>query len=149
MQAGYQTTLPLKAKSNGIEIQRAFINKNGEVATDIKQGDEITVRLRVRSTKLKDIASIAIVDLLPGGFEVIRESLSRRAGVWQTDYIDIREDRIVFYGDITNRVTEITYTVRVTAAGKFTVPASFAEAMYDRSLSGLSSASEVVVTVAK
>ena len=149
MQAGYQTTLPLEAISKGIEIQRAFINKNGEVATDIKQGDDITVRLRVRATKLKNIANIAIVDLLPGGFEVIRESLSRRAGVWQTDYIDIREDRIVFYGDITNRVTEITYTVRVTAAGKFTVPASFAEAMYDRSLSGLSSASEVVVTVAK
>jgi len=149
MQAGYQTTLPLKAKSNGIEIQRAFINKNGEVATDIKQGDEITVRLRVRATKLKNIANIAIVDLLPGGFEVIRESLSRRAGVWQTEYIDIREDRIVFYGDITNRVTEITYTVKVTAAGKFTVPASFVEAMYDRSLSGLTSASEVVVTAAK
>jgi len=148
MQAGYQTTLPSKAKTNGIEIQRAFISKNGEVATDIKQGDDITVRLRVRATKLKNIANIAIVDLLPGGFEVIRESLSRRAGVWQTEYIDIREDRIVFYGDITNRVTEITYTVRVTAAGKFVVPASFAEAMYDRSLSGLSSASEVVVTVA-
>ena len=149
MQAGYQTTLPFKAKNNGIEIQRAFIRKNGELATDIKQGDEIMVRLRVRATKLKNITNIAIVDLLPGGFEVIRESLSRRSGVWQTDYIDVREDRIIFYGDITNRVTEITYTVRVTAAGKFTVPASFAEAMYDRSLSGLSSASEVVVTLAK
>jgi uncharacterized protein YfaS (alpha-2-macroglobulin family) len=89
---------------------------------------------------------MAIVDLLPGGFNVIRESVNRRSGVWQSDYIDVREDRIIFYGNITNRVTEMTYKVKVTAAGNFKVPASFAEAMYDRSLTGYSAASTVKVT---
>ncbi|MFT6806721.1 MAG: hypothetical protein ACJAWT_002132, partial [Glaciecola sp.] len=46
----------------------------------------------------------------------------------------------------TNRVSEITYKVKVTAAGKFNVPSSFAEAMYDRSLTGYSAASTVEVT---
>jgi uncharacterized protein YfaS (alpha-2-macroglobulin family) len=146
MQAGYPAELLSEAKTNGIEVQRAFINKNGEIATNIKQGDEITVRLRVRSTQLKNIANMAIVDLLPGGFNVIRESVNRRSGVWQSDYIDVREDRIIFYGNITNRVTEMTYKVKVTAAGNFKVPASFAEAMYDRSLTGYSAASTVKVT---
>jgi hypothetical protein len=148
MQAGYPTELPSGAKTNGIEVQRAFVNKNGEIATNIKQGDEITVRLRVRSTQLKNIANTAIVDLLPGGFNVIRESVNRRSGIWQSDYIDIREDRIIFYGNITNRVTEITYKVKVTAAGNFKVPASFAEAMYDLSVTGYSAASTVAVRAA-
>jgi len=149
MQAGYQVALPSEAKTNGIEVQRAFINKNAEIATNIKQGDEITVRLRVRSTQLKNIANVAIVDLLPGGFEVIRESVNRRTGIGQPDYIDIREDRVVFYANISKQVTEITYKVKVTAAGKFSVPASFAEAMYDRSVTGYSIASTLYVTAIK
>jgi uncharacterized protein YfaS (alpha-2-macroglobulin family) len=87
---------------------------------------------------------VAVVDLLPGGFEVIRESVNRSSGT--SNYIDIREDRIVFYANITNRVSEITYKVKVTAAGKFNVPSSFAEAMYDRSLTGYSAASTAEVT---
>ncbi|MFQ3248313.1 MAG: hypothetical protein ACI9O6_000115 [Glaciecola sp.] len=148
MQAGYQSQLPKAAQTDGIEIQRAFLDKQGELASNIKQGDELTVRLRVRATELKSIENVAIVDLLPGGFEVIRESINRRAGRWESDYIDIREDRIVFYGNIKNRITEITYKVKVTAAGQFTVPPSFAEAMYDRSLKAYSKASKVNVTMA-
>jgi uncharacterized protein YfaS (alpha-2-macroglobulin family) len=145
MQAGYQTRMPKEALSNGIQIDKVFLNKDGEIATTISQGDELTVRLRVRPTEQDNIANIAIADLLPGGFEVIRESIARSVGRWQSDYIDIREDRIVFYGNISKRVTEISYRVKVTAAGTFTVPPSFAEAMYDRSVKGYSVASTVVV----
>ncbi len=145
MQAGYQTVLPTEALSNGIEIQKVFINKDGEIATAITQGDELKVRLRVRASEQKNMANIAIIDLLPGGFEVIRESVERNAGLWQSDYIDIREDRIIFYGNITNRMTEISYTVKVTAAGTFTVPPSFAEAMYDRSIRAYSESSTVMI----
>jgi alpha-2-macroglobulin len=149
MQAGFQSELPSKALSNGIEIQRSFLHKNGDVALKISQGDELVVKLRVRSVGLKKINNVAIVDLLPGGFEVLRESLKRQSDLWQSDYIDVREDRIVFYGDITNRVTEITYHVKVTAAGDFSVPPSFVEAMYDRSLSAYSAASRLQVDATK
>lgn len=148
MQAGYQTKIPSEASNNGIEIQRAFINEDGKVSNSAAQGDELTVRLRVRATKQQNIANVAIVDLLPGGFEVIRESLNRRSGRWQSDYVDIREDRIVFYGNVDKQMREISYKVKVTAAGTFTIPASFAEAMYDRSVSGLSKAGSITVTKA-
>lgn len=146
MQAGYPVALPSEAKINGIEVQRAFINQNTEIATNIKLGDELTVRLRVRSTQQENIENVAVVDLLPGGFEVIRESVNRRSGMGPSNYIDIREDRIVFYANITNRVSEIRYRVKVTAAGTFNIPSSFAEAMYDRSLTGYSAASTVEVS---
>lgn len=149
MQAGYQSELPKTAVDNGIEIQRAFVDSKGNSPTNIRQGDELTVRLRVRASALKSVDNVAIVDLLPGGFEVIRESVERSANPWQSDYIDIREDRIVFYGNLSNRVSEISYKVKVTAAGNFTVPSSFAESMYDRSLNGYSAASSLVVNEAR
>jgi uncharacterized protein YfaS (alpha-2-macroglobulin family) len=146
VQTGYQSELPTAAVDTKIVVQRSFVDEDGETAVSIKQGDELTVRLRVRAAEAKNIKNVAIVDLLPGGFEVIRESIDRSKGRWQSDYIDIREDRIVFYGNITNRVTEILYKVKVTAAGTFVVPPSFAEAMYDRGVSGFSKASSIQVT---
>ena len=145
LQAGYPRLTPTEAQNNGIEVQKSFLNKDGDIATNIKQGDELTVRLRMRATNKDTIADIALVDLLPGGFEVIRQSLERSSSPWRSDYIDVREDRIVFYGDITNRITQIDYKVSVTAAGTFTVPPSFVEAMYDRSLQGYSASSTLTV----
>jgi uncharacterized protein YfaS (alpha-2-macroglobulin family) len=149
MQAGYQSQLPTESIKNGIEIQKAYLNSNGEIATNIQQGDELTIRLRVRASQQAKIDNIAIVDLLPGGFEVIRESVKRKSNRWRSDYIDIRDDRVIFYGDIGKTMSEISYKVKVTAAGTFAVPASFAEAMYDRSVSGYSKASSIVVAQAK
>jgi uncharacterized protein YfaS (alpha-2-macroglobulin family) len=146
MQAGYQTRVPSEALKQGIEIQRAFLNENGEAVTEFVQGQKVMVRLRVRSTDKDFIDNVAIVDLLPGGFEVLRESVNRRVGPWQSEYIDIRDDRIVYYGQLTKTVTEITYQVQLTAAGKFVVPPSFAESMYDRALKGWSASSSVTVT---
>ena len=47
--------------------------------------------------------------------------------------MDVREDRVVFYGDFSTLVRELTYRVNLTASGKFVVPPAFVEAMYDRS----------------
>ena len=75
----------------------------------------------------KALSNIAIVDLLPGGFEIIRSSVSRTAYNWRADYIDIREDRIVYYGNFDNSVRDLTYKVKLTSAGEFVIPPSFAE----------------------
>jgi uncharacterized protein YfaS (alpha-2-macroglobulin family) len=145
LQAGYQTKVPIEALKQGIEVQRTFLNEKGEAVSQFIQGQKLTVSLRVRSTDADVIDNVAIVDLLPGGFEVLRESVNRQAGPWQSEYIDIRDDRIVYYGQLTKRVTEIKYQVQLTAAGKFTVPPSFAESMYNRALKGWSASSSVTV----
>ena len=148
LQAGYDNNLATEAVVQGLEIQKSFLNSEGEKVSTAKQGDELTVRLRVRAIDTNMVQNAAIVDLLPGGFEVIRESVNRSANqaesrlatmsTWQGSHIDIREDRVVYYGDINNRVNEITYKVKLTAAGKFTVPPSLVESMYNRKLKGRS-----------
>jgi hypothetical protein len=148
VQSGFDRTLPTQAVRSGLEIHRDFIDDSGEVADTFTQGQEVTVRLRFRSLKAPFVTNVAVVDLLPGGFEVIRGSVPRTAGGWQADYVDVREDRVIFYGSVDTTVRDLTYRVKVTAPGIFTVPPAFAESMYDRSLKTATPAGRVTVTPA-
>jgi uncharacterized protein YfaS (alpha-2-macroglobulin family) len=167
-QAGFDRTAQAPL-SQGLEIRREFVDDDGNIIADplsprergsdeslrneqIRVGQALTVRLRLRSTDGEQKDHVALIDLLPGGFEVVRESLPREQSIgimpqprqpgqpaiypppgdWLPDYVDIREDRVVMYGSFGPQLTTIEYRVRATAAGQFTVPAAYAEGMYDR-----------------
>lgn len=138
VQSGFDKVMPTDVIKDGIEIHRDFLDKEGNKVTSFVQGEEITVRLRVRALGDKLLTNIAVVDLLPGGFEIIRSSVSRTAYNWRAEYIDIREDRIVYYGSFDKSVHDLTYKVKLTSAGKFIIPPSYAESMYDRSIRSIS-----------
>ena len=132
-QTGFDTSPPQSALSEGMEISREYLDTDGNAVSEAHIGDELTVRLRIRSTG-QARSNVAVVDLLPGGFEASADSVQRRQGGWSADYVDVREDRVVVYGTFGNRMTEIRYQVRVTSAGRFVTPSAFAGAMYDRSV---------------
>ncbi len=146
IQSGYDQNLPTKVVNEGIEINRDFIDEQGNKVTTLEQGKEVTVRLRVRALGSQTLTNIAIVDLLPGGFEVIRSSVSRTAYSWRADYTDIREDRVVYYGTFGSKVRVLSYKVKLTAAGEFVIPPSYAESMYDRSIRSISKGGSFKVT---
>jgi uncharacterized protein YfaS (alpha-2-macroglobulin family) len=148
VQSGFDRTLPTQAVRSGLEIHRDFIDDAGDVLDTAAQGQEVTVRLRIRSLEAPMVTNVAIVDLLPGGFEVIRSSVPRRVGGWQADYVDVREDRVIFYGSVETAVRTLTYRAKVTASGVFTVPPAVAESMYDRSLKASTAAGRLTVTPA-
>jgi len=50
------------------------------------------------------------------------------------DYVDIREDRVLFYTTVTPDATVIKYEIKATNRGEFTAPPIFAESMYDRGI---------------
>ncbi|MBV1920632.1 MAG: hypothetical protein KUG73_08105 [Pseudomonadales bacterium] len=140
VQSGFDKNLPQQPVRNNIEIIREFLDEGGTEITEFEQGKEITVRLKVRALGGKKLTNIAVVDLLPGGFEVIRSSVERTAYNWRANYVDVREDRVVYYGSFDSSLRELTYKVKLTAAGSFVIPPSFAESMYDRSVRGVSKA---------
>ncbi len=144
-QTGFDHAVPDTPKAEGIEVDRRYLDANGNPATTAVLGDELTVRLRVRSTG-QPRTNVAIVDLLPGGFEVLTDSLQRHHGGWSSDYSDVREDRVVTYGTFTDRLTEIRYSVKVTAAGTFTIPSAYANSMYDPTIQAHSAAGRFTVT---
>lgn len=149
VQSGFNSDLPEEAVAEGIEIHRDFLDNDGNKVTSFEQGEEVTVRLRVRALDGKQLTNVAVIDLLPGGFEVVRSSVSRTAYGWKADYIDIREDRVVYYGAFDSTVRELTYRVKLSSAGDFVIPPSYAESMYDRSIRSVSKAGRFKVTATK
>ena len=132
-QTGFDIELPGAALAEGLEVSRVYLDAAGAEVTAAPIGAELTVRLRVRSTG-RTRTNVAVVDLLPGGFEVLVDSVQDAQGGWRADYKDIREDRVVFYGSFADRITELRYRVKVTSSGDFVVPSAYAASMYDRSV---------------
>ena len=132
-QAGFDRTQPTTVVRDGLEVQRRYVGEEGQELMTLKQGQEVTVEVVIRALgQTRD--NIAVVDLLPGGFEVLRDSVPRTAVGWRAAYVDVREDRVVFYGRFDTRARTLRYRAKVTAAGSFVVPAIYAESMYDRSI---------------
>jgi uncharacterized protein YfaS (alpha-2-macroglobulin family) len=171
--SGFDRRPPTEAIKQGLEVIREYVDTEGKPLTRIKMGDQVDVRLKFRGLKGDFIPSIALVDLLPGGFELVVpqqptaedfiESSEDGEDVgpdraftgWtcqicirsnaSLQYADMREDRVVFYVNATNEVTEIVYRIKATNVGTYTIPPSHGEAMYDRSVLGRSTAGKIEV----
>lgn len=137
---GFPLTPDRRYMSEGLKITRRFLNKNGTAAdlNSVKQGDTMIVELVLESTEKVD--NVALVDMLPGGFEIENTRLRMTGEIgWLPErsdeqYVDIRDDRIIYftgfagYGD---HVKKFYYAVRAVTEGSFTLPTVYAEAMYD------------------
>jgi uncharacterized protein YfaS (alpha-2-macroglobulin family) len=55
---------------------------------------------------------------------------------WAPQHVDVRDDRLVLYGDVGRDARTFVYRVRATNAGVFQTPPPFAEGMYDRKIVG-------------
>lgn len=77
-QAGFDRAMPAKEIRDGLEIVREFVGADGKPIASVKLGDEVDVRIRIRSVDRKAVDNVAIVDLLPGGFEVVLEPKTAR-----------------------------------------------------------------------
>lgn len=74
-QSGFDLESPKKAMSKKLEIAREFLGGDDKPIGKLGLGDEIKVRVRVRSLG-EQLWNVAIVDLLPAGFEVVMQTAS-------------------------------------------------------------------------
>lgn len=127
-QQGYQEGTVSKAESNGIEIAKEYLDKDGNSVDDVKLGDEIEVVVKLRSLTGENIADVAIVDLLPGGVDIVRNSITSDSFV---DFSEAREDRMIAYMTVTPAGNVVRYKITAVSRGKFATPPAYASAMYD------------------
>jgi uncharacterized repeat protein (TIGR01451 family) len=73
-QSGFDRNLPEKEIKQEIEVFREYQDANGKPVTSVKLGDEVEVHLSIRGIGKSSLQNVAIVDLLPGGFEIVPES---------------------------------------------------------------------------
>jgi len=80
-EAGFDSGLPDKPTSKFVEVFRTFEGADGKPVTTVKLGEEVTavVRLRAIDQARPTISQVAIVDLLPGGFEPVVQQTAARA----------------------------------------------------------------------
>jgi uncharacterized repeat protein (TIGR01451 family) len=135
-ESGFDRTTITTPLSEGIEVSREYRDKDGKPTTTAKLGEELTVVVRVRSTDQQNLENVAVEDLLPGGFEIVEESVhTGSCSDWSGfDYADVREDRLLAFGSVTGNETEIRYRIKATNHGTYAVPPVQAEAMYHQKI---------------
>lgn len=177
-QGGYDRQAPTSALKQGIEIVREYTDTDGKPLGEVATGQEIDVHLRIRATGSEGVGNVAIVDLLPGGFEPViepappvtdhqaqddtdeggdsqvaasawRSPIGLSNSTWRPEYADIREDRVVIYGEATPDVREFVYRIKATNAGRFIVPPAYGESLYDRTVQARSPGGAVLTVVRK
>jgi hypothetical protein len=149
-QAGYDRDTPATAIKKGLEIVRDYSDAKNNALGTIVPGQEIDVHVKIRATDDKGVGNVAIVDLLPGGFDPVLQqpgSLRQPGSSWDPAYTDIREDRVLIYGSATPDVKEFIYRIKASASGKFIVPPAFAESMYDRRIQARAPGGQVLTVV--
>lgn len=167
-QSGYDLNPPQQAIAKGLEITREYTDESGAVVSQITLGQKVNVHLKIRSNSKEGQDNLAIVDLLPGGFEVVQQTppevleqegeedqdqsywdpLMIDGSSMQPEYTDIREDRVIIYGQATNSVQEFIYQIKPTNTGIFIVPPAYGEAMYDREIQAMSVGGGTIQVVA-
>ncbi len=145
----------------GMEIIREYVDADGKPISSVKVGQELTVRLKFRSVGRDFVPNVALVDLLPGGFEPVLNPVDSpdvqpakpggfvnrlgNAGGWNVEYADVREERVVLYGAVSAKVAEYRYRIRATNVGTFVVPPAYGESMYERDVQARSMPGKIVV----
>jgi hypothetical protein len=138
-ESGFDVAVPDSIEKNSLEIQREYQNESGSVVTKATVGEKLKVHVKIRGLGESQYSYIAMIDLLPAGFEVelgrgATRSIADSKTTWGTEHTDLREDRVLAFGTITGDVQEFVYTIRATNAGDYVIPPVYAESMYDRSV---------------
>jgi len=144
-QSGFDRQPVTIAEFHGLEVYRQITGKDGLPANVVKCGDELTVTIRVRSTGAQGNPQVAVVDLLPGGFEVENESVKKLETQERGGAVNAREDRVLIYTTVTNAIREYRYTIKAVNPGTYRIPAIMAEAMYDRAVTGHGESGQITV----
>ena len=136
-----------------LQVQRRYFNKDGESLTGtFVHGDLIVVEITVKALTA-NLENVVVVDMLPTGFEIENPRLESRAGIpwlkaqgFKPDYLDIRDDRLIFFGTFPRqRERKFYYALRAVTQGEFTLPPIAAEAMYDPTKSAVAGSMDIKV----
>ena len=121
-----------------MEIDRTYTDKDGKEVKSVKIGDTVNVTVKVRSSS-DYLSNVVITDLFPAGFEAVWNEETEVEGddIWVPQHTDLREDRMLSYGDVTNETRYLKYKLKAVNIGTYQIPSVYAESMYDRSIKAL------------
>ncbi|WP_392559708.1 alpha-2-macroglobulin [Orbus mooreae] len=73
---GFDKTIQQQPITKGLEVYREFTDDKGNIVNSVTIGDTVNVTVRIRTLSEEGATNLAIVDLLPGGFEVVQQPIT-------------------------------------------------------------------------
>ena len=124
---------------NGVKVRRQFYSRTGVPlsTTSFSQNDLIIVGISVENMYKGTVENMVITDLLPACFEIENPRIRELPGMdWIKNAsvptaMDIRDDRIHFFMDLSQPKQTYYYAVRAVSPGVFKMGPASVEAMYD------------------
>ena len=165
-QEGFDQAPATKAVQNGLEIVRSYTDNDGKKIDHVTLGEKVNVHILIRSISKDTMPNIAIVDLIPGGFEIVQQTpptaqsnnqsandtwvspVQMQDSSWHPSFAEAREDRMIIFGEATKTAQEFVYQIKANSVGTFMIPSAFGEAMYDRAIQALSPAQGSISVIA-
>ena len=136
-ESGFDAAPPTATVRSGLEAFREYTDEKGKPVSTVGIGQEIKVHVKIRTVDPKNptVGNVAIVDMLPSGFEIVSD-LSGDTPLWEgslaVDTVEPREDRLLIFCTAESTVKDFTYRIRSINKGRFAIPPVLAESMYDR-----------------
>ncbi|MFZ1786649.1 MAG: MG2 domain-containing protein [Ferruginibacter sp.] len=124
-----------------LSMNVSYINQNG-TAIDISQlaqGTDFVAKVVITNPGKRGYYShMALSQIFPSGWEILNARMLGGEGAFKSSastYQDIRDDRVYTYFNIGNGQT-YTYYIQLNASylGRFFLPGTYCEAMYDNSI---------------
>lgn len=137
------------SRTQGVAIARDVLDDEGKSVSDLELGKTYHVVLRIKSDK--SIQDFALQDLLPAGFEPDLEVLKERRSAgdepdaWACENVDVRDDRLILFGDLVPGTVVFSYPAKPTVKGTLVWPGTYGEAMYDSRIFAWEKATSITV----
>ena len=137
---GMKPGVPYELGDHTLKVSREYKNAAGEKLAEnsLKLGDVVYVDLTLQNLSKEEIQNVALVDRFGAGLEIENPRLNRERALdwtqnlWEVDYLDMRDDRIEFFGLLKpGETVHSVYVLRAVTGGEFTSPPVKAEAMYE------------------
>ncbi len=134
-------SLQVRSNPGTLQLAVSYLNRNGtEIDINkLAQGTDFVARVTVTNPGNRGYYSqLALNQIFPSGWEILNARMTGGEGSFKSSpatYQDIRDDRVYTYFNIAERQT-YTYYVQLNASylGRYFLPGTFCEAMYDNSI---------------
>lgn len=131
-----------EAYRNDLNMTVKFTGKDGKPIDVIRlaQGTEFRITIRVKAAdELHDVRNLALTQMFPSGWEIGNTRIGESEPpedyglfTWQ----DFRDDRVNTFFDLERgKEKTFVFTATATYAGRFYLPGTYCEAMYDHTIS--------------
>lgn len=151
--------IPPRAESldtkRNLDLAVRWIDEDGKPIdpSTIEQGTTFWGELTVSKTLRRAITEVALVQILPSGWEIENLRLTGEElpkflqGANDAEYTDVRDDRVMWFFDMASSRSSYRFAVKLNAVtvGRFDLPPSLCEAMYDNSFLAVKAGRQVRV----